>query len=207
MREREEQRASDRGREGQRGPILANVRWGNGGHRRVRTIRLAAGADTSPCLKPPLRRVSIYIHSVYIWSPWQRSVYGPTDGYSARAHPPPLAHRGTLRETNVRASPTSTTVDPYASSRIPRVCLPMCVCVRAMHGESARAHQYQRTGPPVHQGTKPKAINLFARQPATRHCVYPHVNHYVRLRDIEPDTRPVSQRISNSPFPAVGQNA
>ena len=33
--------------------------------------------------------------------------------------------------------------------------------------------------------TKPKAINLFARQPATRHCVYPHVNHYVRPRDID----------------------
>lgn len=64
---------------------------------------------------------------------------------------------------------------------------------------------------PIHQGTKPRAINLFARQPATRHCVYPHVNHYVRPRDVESAplrterARSVSPRISNSSFPVVAR--
>ena len=156
--------------------------------------------------------------------PVAQSVYGPTDGYSARAHPPPLTHRATLRETNVCARARSsanlyvpTRTGTYSvhdamhgeSVRVSfNVYVYTCVCMRVyIKRIRARSYQYRRTRPPVHQGTKPKAINLFARQPATRHCVYPHVNHYVRLRDIEPDTRPVSQRISNSPFPAVGQNA
>lgn len=62
---------------------------------------------------------------------------------------------------------------------------------------------------PIHRGTKPRAINLFARQPATRHCVYPHVNHYVRPRDVESaplrTACSVSPRIPNSPFPVAAR--
>lgn len=112
-------REEEKDREEQRGPILANVRWGNGGHTRVRTIRLAAGADTSPCLKPPLRHVSIYIHCMYIYMYIYgavRSVYGPTDGYSTRAHPPPLAEaRLGSRSTSARSgSPIYASVPPHA---------------------------------------------------------------------------------------------
>lgn len=127
-----------------------------------------------------------------------RSVYGPTDGYSTRAHPPPLAEaRLGSRSTSARSgSPIYASVPPHARVYARR------------YARWKRERTYTNTtNRAVHQGTKPKAINLFARQPATRHCVYPHVNHYVRLRDIEADTRPVSQRISNSPFPPVGQNA
>lgn len=56
---------------------------------------------------------------------------------------------------------------------------------------------------PVHRGTELRAINLFARQPATCHCVYPHVNHYVRPRNIELAPRRAPLRIPNSPFPAA----
>jgi len=48
----------------------------------------------------------------------------------------------------------------------------------------------RRSVGPIQRGTEPRAINLFARQPATRHCVYPHVNHYVRPRDVETHSVP-----------------
>lgn len=64
---------------------------------------------------------------------------------------------------------------------------------RQAHGQAARSSTgcpipipVRRGVGPIHRGTEPRAINLFARQPATRHCVYPHVNHYVRPRDVEP---------------------
>jgi len=63
----------------------------------------------------------------------------------------------------------------------------------------ARGYQYQR---PVHRGTEARAINLLARQAATRHCVYPHVNHYVRPRNIESR----ALRIPDWPFPVGRTN-
>lgn len=61
---------------------------------------------------PIHHRASNYHSAVYLYTPvpyiygarGAGRVYGPTDGYSARAHPPPLARRGTLRETNTRAT-------------------------------------------------------------------------------------------------------
>ena len=160
--------------------------------------------------------IYIYIYT-YIWSLWHR-VYmvlrmatqpGRTLGLSPTE--PRFGRRTCARacaRQPVRIRVRAHLIHVYVYS------IPDTTTVCTVHGESvrvsrrrARAYQYRRAGRPIHRGTKPKAINLFARQPATRHCVYPHVNHYVRLRDIEPDTRPVSQRISNSPFPAVGQNA
>lgn len=45
-----------------------------------------------------------------------RSVYGPTDGYSTRAHPPPLAEaRLGSRSTSARSgSPIYASVPPHA---------------------------------------------------------------------------------------------
>jgi len=58
-------------------------------------------------------------------------------------------------------------------------------------GQAVR-YQYQRRRS-VHRGTEARAINLSARQAATRHCVYPHVNHYVRPRDIESGARRIPE--------------
>lgn len=179
-------------------------------------IHHRASNHHSPC---------IYIHSVYTWTLWHR-VYmvlrmATQPGRTLRLSlTEPRLGRRTCARAHAKSSanlyvPTRTgtySVHDAVHCESVRVSfnvyLYTCVCMRVyVKRIHARSYQHRRIRPPVHQGTKPKAINLFARQPATRHCVYPHVNHYVRLRDIEPDTRPVSQRISNSPFPAVGQNA
>lgn len=89
---------------------------------------------------------------------------------------------------------------------------PLVVCARVYSSTYTLAASSRASSPgpepgvpipttvgPVHRGTELRAINLFARQPATCHCVYPHVNHYVRPRNIE--LAPL--RIPNSPFPAA----
>lgn len=99
--------------------------------------------------------------------------------------------------------------------------LSRCACVHIHTGPPTRSRQAHgqaqpgsrepgvpiptAVGPVSTGGTELRAINLFARQPATCHCVYPHVNHYVRPRNIELAPRaPRSAANSyNLPFPAV----
>lgn len=131
--------------------------------------------------------------------PVARSVYGSTDGYSARAHPLPLLRTHTITRsslavhvcTYIYTGPLTRSRQAHGQaqpgSREPGVPIPTAV------------------GPVSTGGTELRAINLFARQPATCHCVYPHVNHYVRPRNIELAPRaPRSAANSyNLPFPAV----
>lgn len=98
----------------------------------------------------------------------------------------PRAHTHTITRSSHRSPCTHAAIHTYT---------------QRAHGQAAQSspgYQYQAGVGPVHRGTKPRAINLFARQPATRHCVYPHVNHYVRPRNIEPAPR----RATRCEFPA-----
>lgn len=45
-----------------------------------------------------------------------------------------------------------------------------------------------------------KAINLRTRQPATRHCVYPHVEHYVHPRDMDGYSLPIYRIFTSGVF-------
>lgn len=87
-------------------PILANVWWGNGGHRRVRTIRLAVGADTSPSLEPVPVSICIYhgvlVHTCIlhqrVYRPADGEYIGPTDSYSNPAAPSAIPTYTTILE-------------------------------------------------------------------------------------------------------------
>lgn len=116
--------------------------------------------------------IYVYIH-IYLGSV-ARSGYGSTDGYSDRAHP--LTRTHTITCSSHRSVPLAHRIYTYTSSASTRANSPVQSGVSSTNTNGVG---------PIHWGTKPRAINLFARQPATRHCVCPHVNHYVRPRNVE----------------------